>query len=91
MGGVLIIFAVVVSTLLWANLSINYVWLILLVTLGYGLIGFIDDYSKLAGKSSKGIPGKTRLVAEIIIALFVSIVLFLKLGYIYKALLSNQS
>ena len=78
MGGVLIILAVVISTLLWTNLSINYVWLVLLVTGGYGLIGFIDDYSKLAGKSSKGIPGKTRLVAEIIIALFVSAILYLK-------------
>ena len=66
MGGILIIFAVVISTLLWANLAMNYVWLILLVTVGYGLIGFIDDYSKLIGKSSKGIPGKTRLDAEIL-------------------------
>jgi phospho-N-acetylmuramoyl-pentapeptide-transferase len=53
----------------------------LLVTVGYGLIGFVDDYSKLAGKSSKGIPGKTRLVAEIIIALFVSVILYLKPGF----------
>jgi len=81
MGGVLIILAVVISTLLWTNLSINYIWLILLVTVGYGLIGFVDDYSKLAGKSSKGIPGKTRLVAEIIIALFVSVILYLKPGF----------
>ena len=66
MGGVLIIFAVVISTLLWTNLSNNYVWLILLVTVGYGLIGFIDDYRKLIGKNSKGISGKTRLAAEII-------------------------
>jgi phospho-N-acetylmuramoyl-pentapeptide-transferase len=78
MGGLLIIFAVVISTFLWANLSVTYVWLVLLVTAGFGLIGFIDDYSKLAGKSSRGIPGKTRLIAEIIIALFVSVILYLK-------------
>jgi len=60
MGGILIIFAVVVSTLLWANLTIDYVWLILLVTVGYGLIGFIDDYRKLTGKNSKGVSGKKR-------------------------------
>jgi len=78
MGGMLMIFAVVISTFLWANLSMSYVWLVLLVTAGYGLIGFIDDYSKLAGKSSRGIPGKTRLIAEIIIALFVSVILYLK-------------
>jgi phospho-N-acetylmuramoyl-pentapeptide-transferase len=81
MGGILIIFAVVISTLLWTNLSANYVWLILLVTVGYGLIGFIDDYRKLAGRSSQGIPGKTRLAAEIMIALFVSIILYLKPGF----------
>ncbi|MFA5323704.1 MAG: phospho-N-acetylmuramoyl-pentapeptide-transferase [Smithella sp.] len=81
MGGMLIILAVVISTLLWTNLSDVYVWLILLVTLGYGLIGFVDDYSKLAGKSSKGISGKTRLIAEIIIALFVSTILYLKPGF----------
>lgn len=81
MGGVLIIFSVVISTMLWANLSINYIWLILLVTVGFGLIGFIDDYRKLAGRNSKGISGKTRLSAEIIIALFVSMILYLKPGF----------
>jgi phospho-N-acetylmuramoyl-pentapeptide-transferase len=81
MGGVLIIFAVVISTVLWANLSINYTWLILLVTVGFGLIGFIDDYRKLAGQSSKGISGKARLSAEIVIALFVSIILYLNPGF----------
>lgn len=81
MGGILIIFAVVISTLLWTNLSDVYVWLILLVTVGYGLIGFVDDYRKLAGKSSKGVPGKTRLMAEIIIALFVGMILYIKPGF----------
>jgi phospho-N-acetylmuramoyl-pentapeptide-transferase len=81
MGGVLIIFAVVVSTLLWANLTIDYIWLILLVTVGYGLIGFVDDYSKLVGKNSKGVSGRTRLAAEILIALFVSIILYIEPGF----------
>jgi len=81
MGGALIILAVVVSTLLWTNLSDVYVWMILLVTIGYGLIGFIDDYRKLAGKSSKGVSGKTRLTAEITIALFVSMILYIKPGF----------
>jgi phospho-N-acetylmuramoyl-pentapeptide-transferase len=81
MGGLLIIFAVLISTLLWTNLSDVYIWLILLVTVGFGLIGFVDDYSKLAGKSSKGISGKTRLIAEIIIALFVSVILYMKPGF----------
>ena len=81
MGGILIILAVVVSTLLWTNLSDVYVWMILLVTIGYGLIGFIDDYRKLAGKSSKGVSGKTRLAGEIAIALFVSMILYIKPGF----------
>jgi phospho-N-acetylmuramoyl-pentapeptide-transferase len=81
MGGVLIIFAVVISTLLWANLSVDYVWLVLLVTVGFGLIGFIDDYRKLMGRNSKGVSGKARLVGEILIALFVSIILYLKPGF----------
>lgn len=81
MGGILIIFAVVISTLLWTNLSDLYIWLALLVTVGYGLIGFADDYSKLAGKSSKGISGTTRLTAEIIIALFVGVVLYMQPGF----------
>ena len=81
MGGILIIFAVVFSTLLWTDLSINYIWLILLVTVGYGLVGFVDDYRKLAGKSSKGISGKAKLAMEIVIALFVSVILYLKPGF----------
>ncbi len=81
MGGILIIIAVVISTFLWANLTVNYIWLVLLVTVGYGLIGFADDYRKLTGSSSKGISGKTRLAFEIIIALFVSIIIYFKPGF----------
>ena len=96
MGGLLILFAVVISTLLWANLSVSYVWLALLVTVGFGLIGFLDDYRKLAGKSSRGISGKTRLAAEIVIALFVGVVLYFKPGFntqvtipLFKTVLPN--
>ena len=81
MGGILIIFAVVISTLLWANFAVGYVWLALLVTIGFGIIGFLDDYRKLAGKNSRGISGKTRLAAEIVIALFVGVILYLKPGF----------
>ncbi|MBP8984168.1 MAG: phospho-N-acetylmuramoyl-pentapeptide-transferase [Syntrophobacterales bacterium] len=81
MGGILIIFSVVTSTLLWANLTVEYVWFALLVTVGYGIIGFMDDYSKLVRKNSRGIPGKIRLAGEIAIALFVSTLLYLKPGF----------
>ncbi|HOE78628.1 MAG TPA: phospho-N-acetylmuramoyl-pentapeptide-transferase [Smithellaceae bacterium] len=78
MGGVLIIFAVVISTVLWGNWGVGYVWLALMVTIGYGLVGFLDDYRKLAGGNSRGISGKKRLAAEIVIALFVGVVLYLQ-------------
>jgi phospho-N-acetylmuramoyl-pentapeptide-transferase len=81
MGGILIIFAVVISTLLWANLSVQYVWLMIMITLGYGLIGFLDDYKKLSQKSSRGISGKVRLGAEILIALLFSTIVYLQPGF----------
>src|SRR5579871_4024418 len=54
MGGMLIIIALVISTLLWSDLSNRYVWLVLLVTIGFGLIGYWDDYRKLVIKHSRG-------------------------------------
>ncbi len=81
MGGILIIFAVVISTLLWANLTIQYIWLVLLVFLGYGLIGFLDDYRKLTNASSKGVSGRVRLAGEIAIALFIGAILYIKPGF----------
>lgn len=81
MGGILIIFSVVISTLLWANLTTDYVWLVLMITVGFGLIGLIDDLWKLLSKSSKGISWSIRLLVEIVIALFVSIILYMKPGF----------
>ncbi|MFA7464943.1 MAG: phospho-N-acetylmuramoyl-pentapeptide-transferase, partial [Syntrophales bacterium] len=80
MGGILIIFSVVVSTLLWANLTVDYVWFVVLATVGFGLIGFMDDYRKLSN-GSKGVPGRVRLGAEIAIALFLSAILYFKPGF----------
>lgn len=81
MGGVLIIFSVVLSTFLWAKLTVDYVWFILMITVGYGLIGFTDDYRKLTSRSSKGIPGIIRLTGEVILALLVGIFLYMKPGF----------
>ena len=61
MGGVMILGAVVLSTLLWARLDNGYVWIVLLVTVGFGLIGFADDYAKVTRQSHKGVPGRVRL------------------------------
>ena len=67
MGGFLILLAVVISTLLWADLSNIYVWITLFVTVGFGAVGFLDDYRKLSNRSHKGVPGRVRLIAEIAI------------------------
>ncbi len=64
MGGVLMLFAVVTSTILWSSLTNRYVWAILAVTIGFGVVGFIDDFMKLKGKSSAGLSGKIRLLIE---------------------------
>ena len=68
MGGVLILFAVSISTLLWADLTNGFVWVVLFITLGFGLVGFADDYLKLTRRNHKGVPGKVRLALEIAIA-----------------------
>ena len=61
MGGVLILGALSVSTLLWARLDNPYVWMVLLVTVAFGLIGFADDYAKVTKNTHAGLSGRTRL------------------------------
>jgi phospho-N-acetylmuramoyl-pentapeptide-transferase len=68
MGGFLILLALVISTLLWADLSNGYVWVVMLVTIGFGAVGFADDYLKLSRRNSKGLPGRTKLLLQILIA-----------------------
>ena len=68
MGGLMILSGLVVSTLLWANLRSAYVWVVLLVTLGFGMIGFYDDYLKVTKQTHKGFSGKLRLALEALIA-----------------------
>ena len=68
MGGFLILLALVTSTLLWAELSNGFVWVTLFVTMGFGAVGFMDDYRKLTKRSSKGVPGRVRLLIEFAIA-----------------------
>jgi phospho-N-acetylmuramoyl-pentapeptide-transferase len=68
MGGFLILICLVVSVLLWADLSNIFIWACLLVTLGFGLIGFSDDYAKVTKSSAAGLSGKMRLLGEFVIA-----------------------
>jgi phospho-N-acetylmuramoyl-pentapeptide-transferase len=68
MGGLMILLSLTISTLLWMDLRHSFVWACLLVTLSYGLIGFLDDYAKVTKSSHKGVPGKVRLLLEFGIA-----------------------
>ncbi|MGI3170769.1 phospho-N-acetylmuramoyl-pentapeptide-transferase [Pseudooceanicola sp. C21-150M6] len=69
MGGLLIVGALVTSTLLWARLDNGYVWIVLFVTLAFGLIGFLDDYAKVSKQNTKGVPGRVRFGLGLLIAL----------------------
>jgi phospho-N-acetylmuramoyl-pentapeptide-transferase len=69
MGGLLILIASIGATLLWGNLQNIFLWIALLTTVGFGLIGFADDYLKLRGNSSDGVPGRIKLVLEAVIAI----------------------
>ncbi|MDP2330815.1 MAG: phospho-N-acetylmuramoyl-pentapeptide-transferase, partial [Reyranella sp.] len=69
MGGLMILSGVVVSTVLWANPLNPYVWIVLAVTLGFGFVGFYDDYLKVTQQSHSGFAGKVRLLIEAVIAL----------------------
>jgi phospho-N-acetylmuramoyl-pentapeptide-transferase len=68
MGGLMILSGLVVSTLLWANLGNRYVWIVLGVTLSFGMVGFYDDYLKVTRQTHAGFSGRVRLAVEFVIA-----------------------
>ena len=67
MGGALIIMALVAATLLWCDLRSTLIWLALLVTVGFGTIGFLDDYLKLSRRNKKGLPGRLKIAGQLVI------------------------
>ncbi len=69
MGGFLILLGVLSGTLLWADLTNAYVWIIIFVTVGFGAVGFVDDFMKLRSRSSKGFPTKIKFIIEVALAL----------------------
>ncbi|HEY5895523.1 MAG TPA: phospho-N-acetylmuramoyl-pentapeptide-transferase [Chthoniobacterales bacterium] len=77
MGGVLMMGAVVVSSILWARPDNHFVWLVLFTIVYMAIIGFVDDYLKVTKKSSGGLPGRLKLVAQFILAAIVTAVLIL--------------
>jgi phospho-N-acetylmuramoyl-pentapeptide-transferase len=85
MGGVLILFAVIVPTLLWANLRNPYVWLAVGVTVGFGAIGFADDFLKVRRHQNLGLTARTKMLLSIIVAVGAGVILLsLPNGYSFE-------
>ncbi len=76
MGGALILVAIVVSTILWSDLSSRFVWVVLFVTVGFGAIGWVDDYKKIVFGNSKGLSAKSKYTWQSIIGLTTALALF---------------
>ncbi|RBO81983.1 phospho-N-acetylmuramoyl-pentapeptide-transferase [Marinomonas aquiplantarum] len=77
MGGALIIFSISVSTILWGDLTNHYVWLVLLVMLSFGAIGWVDDYRKVVEKNPRGLPAKWKYFWQSFFGLAAAIFLYL--------------
>ena len=72
MGGALILIAIVLTTLLWADLTNRYIWVELITTLGFGIIGWVDDYRKVVNRNPKGLRASTKLFGQSIFAIAVA-------------------
>ena len=81
MGGILINAAIVIPTLLWADLNNALVWLVMLSTVSFGLIGFLDDYYKILGRNNRGLAGRTKLYLQILVSFVIGIALLLLTAY----------
>ena len=79
MGGLMILLGIVVATLLWADLSNLYVWAVMFVLLGFGAIGFYDDFLKVTKSTTKGFSGRVRLALEMAIA-GLAVWIFMRIG-----------
>lgn len=77
MGGALILIAIAISTLLWADLSNRYVWIVLLTTLAFGAVGWVDDYRKLVLRNSKGLSARAKYSWQSLAGLTAALLLFL--------------
>jgi len=76
MGGALILVAIVTSTLLWSDLSSRFVWIVLFVTIGFGIIGWVDDYKKVVYGNSRGLSAKAKFLWQSVIGLSAALALF---------------
>jgi phospho-N-acetylmuramoyl-pentapeptide-transferase len=81
MGGVIILAAIVIPTLLWADLTNRYIWITLFITIGYGIIGFVDDYKKVVEKNTRGLSARQKMFWQVLLAGSVALYLFLSPGF----------
>jgi phospho-N-acetylmuramoyl-pentapeptide-transferase len=81
MGGVMILAAIIIPTLLWADLTNSYIWLALFIIAGYGVIGFVDDYKKVVEKNPKGLSPRQKMFWQILLAGGVSTYLYIIPGF----------
>ncbi|HSK40032.1 MAG TPA: phospho-N-acetylmuramoyl-pentapeptide-transferase [Arenibaculum sp.] len=88
MGGLMILISIIISTLLWTDLTNGFVWVTLLVTIGFGLIGFGDDFLKLTKRNPKGLPGKGKLAGQIGIAFVATLLLVANSNETYETALT---
>jgi phospho-N-acetylmuramoyl-pentapeptide-transferase len=80
MGGLLILFACVIPTLLWARLDNPYVWIVLGVTVGFGVVGFVDDYRKVRRGKNLGLTARSKLLGQVIVAVVAGVALLIVRG-----------
>ena len=81
MGGVIILAGIIIPTLLWADLYNTYVWLTLFIIVGYGIIGFIDDYKKIVKKNPKGLSPRQKMFWQMLLGAVFGIILFRTPGF----------
>lgn len=80
MGGALILVAITISTLLWADLSNRYVWVVLIITLAFGAVGWVDDYRKVVQKNSRGLPAKWKYFWQSLVGFGAAVYLYQTAG-----------
>ena len=75
MGGIIVLLAIILPTILWARMDNQYILLILIATMWMGVIGFVDDYLKVIKKYSRGLIARYKMIGQIILGLFVGIII----------------